>query len=1292
MSISESGQYDLLDQLAEEFAARVRRGERPSLEEYADRYPELADEIRGLFPAMVQVEQAGGVRQGGEDTEEFRSANSLLRQLGDYRIVRQIGRGGMGVVYEAEQISLGRRVALKVLPGQVSRDRVVLERFRREARAAARLHHTNIVPVYEVGRDGDVAFYTMQFIQGQGLDQVIDELARLRARDREPVRNDHAGSGGAVKPTITIQNVGAAASGPQDRKVGQVAESLLGGRLGTGRLVSSAAAASATTEDAGTGPSDFGATTDPESRDSGRYSTGTPPAADVSGSAVLPGGSAVSAVESSSRRTPYFRSVAQIGRQVTQGLAHAHARGVVHRDIKPSNLLLDTAGVVWITDFGLAKAEEDGLTATGDILGTLRYMAPERFRGEGDSRADIYALGLTLYELLTLRPAFETSDRLKLIERIKTEDPARPRSLDVRIPRDLETIVLKASDKDPARRYATAEAMAEDLRRFLADEPIQARRISGAEWAWRWCRRNPGLASVSALFILALVATAAIALAFAAYQARNAHQQTLAAGRELGLRKNSEVLLARVALKEGVSRCEQSDVGHGLLWLARALEFAPADQPDLQREIRLNIDRWSRSAPHLRYTREFSKSVNAVAISPDGTRALAGSADGTAQLWELASGRPIAPAMRHGGSVLAVAFSPDGTLAVTASADSRARLWKSDTGQEVSPALDHGGPIECVDFSPDGRHLATAGTNRCARLWDLSNGHSIALSRGPDAPEPPGEIIRWYVRFAPDGKRLITTRSDWSHGRHAISQLWAVPTGAPIGPEMNHDSVFIWAMTFDPEGERVLAAGNDGTAWLWEVATGTRKVGPFRHLDAVSAAAFGPDGRSFATGCGDGTICVWDPVILDKRSSTFLHPQRCTIVGVAFRDDGRWLLSAGGDGVARLWDPVGGRPLGGPCLHREPLKCAAMDPRGRWILTGGEDGVARVWEAPTSVSLLPAMSRANWGIRALAFSPDGSTILTGNDVGDVMLWDAAGAVEIRPPLMSPGAILSVAFSPDGHVFATAGQKQPLRIFDRQTGRLIHKLGDPADLTGLAFRPDGTLLAGGEDGKARLWDLGPRRPIGPDLVHGGAIRAVAISPDGRLAVTAGDDGRVLIWSLGTNQPVSALEHPARVRDVAFAATDASLLTGCDDGKVRLWDVGSRRLLHEFVLGTPVNAVAASPDGRTLAAGGSDRTVSLWDAADGQLLDRKSERQSGFVHDLAYRPDGQAIAIGLGDGTTGLADVAYPVEGGIDELGLWSQVTTNSRLDDEGNLVRLDHRAWSEARRALAALQSRSPPTR
>ena len=216
--------------------------------------------------------------------------------------------------------------------------------------------------------------------------------------------------------------------------------------------------------------------------------TEAPPASDPApaavssppSSVVLPGGSQLSAVESG--RRSFFRSAAHIGRQVAAGLAYAHARGIVHRDIKPSNLLLDTEGVVWITDFGLAKASDDGLTQTGDILGTLRYMAPERFRGEGDGRADVYALGLTLYELLTLRPAFDSPDRLKLIEQIKTEDPPRPRTLDPRIPRDLETIVLKAIDKDPKGRYPTADALAEDLRRFLADEQRGTRRWRGVVW------------------------------------------------------------------------------------------------------------------------------------------------------------------------------------------------------------------------------------------------------------------------------------------------------------------------------------------------------------------------------------------------------------------------------------------------------------------------------------------------------------------------------------------------------------------------------------------------------------------------------------------------------------------------------------------------------------------------------------------------------------------------------------------------------------------------------------------
>jgi hypothetical protein len=525
---------DPFEVVAESFLARYRAGERPSIEDLAARHPELAGPIRKLLPALVRVErdlsvapEPGPVSNGERSPPVLAPGQS--RRLGDYRILREVGRGGMGVVYEAEQVSLGRRVALKVLPHQVAHDPRALERFRREAKAAARLHHTNIVPVFEVGCEGHVAFYAMQFIQGEGLDQVIDELGRLRDRSGKSAGNRAAESGRPMRPGVGDETASMSEAGPRNRELVEVAESLLGGRLRTEGLGSAAGAAGAANEAARTRPFDPAATTADEEQNTVRHLPEASPAADGSSSAVLPGRAEIATTAFSGRRPPFFRRVAQIGRQAAQGLAYAHSRGVIHRDIKPSNLLLDHAGVVWITDFGLAKAEDDGLTATGDILGTLRYMAPERFRGGGDARADIYALGQTLYELLTLRPAFATSDRLEMIERIKIEEPARPRSLDARIPRDLETIVLKAIEKDPTARYQTAEAMAEDLQRFLADEPIKARQISTSERSWRWARRNPAIATLAGVITgLLVVATVGSLLAANRFANMASRQRDLA--------------------------------------------------------------------------------------------------------------------------------------------------------------------------------------------------------------------------------------------------------------------------------------------------------------------------------------------------------------------------------------------------------------------------------------------------------------------------------------------------------------------------------------------------------------------------------------------------------------------------------------------------------------------------------------------------------------------------------------------------------------------------------------------
>jgi serine/threonine protein kinase/tetratricopeptide (TPR) repeat protein len=466
-----SDDRDPVERLADSFLARFRRGERPSIEDYVAQHPDLADEIRELLPALVALEQdmsidapsTGQVASGGPKT-----SSATPEQLGEYLILREIGRGGMGVVYEASQQSLGRHVALKVLPG-AGLAGTHLERFRLESRAAARLHHTNIVPVFGVGEANGVHYYAMQFIQGQGLDVVIDELNRQRYATAERVREES-------KTALRA-----------------VTEGLIADQF-----------ADATTQRTETSGSAVG---DP-----------APRAVNFSKSAASsPAHSELSSAKSEGH---FYRAAARIGLQVAEALSYAHGQGILHRDIKPSNLILDIKGVIWVTDFGLAKSEgADGPTQTGDIVGTLRYMAPERFDGWSDPRTDVYALGATLYELLTLRPVYEESNRARLIEKVLHDAPSSPRKHDRKIPKDLETIVLKSLSREPSARYHTAEAMAEDLRRFLADKPILARRTGALEKTWRWCRRNPVVAGMAATLLVVFV-TAFTAVTAALIQAR----------------------------------------------------------------------------------------------------------------------------------------------------------------------------------------------------------------------------------------------------------------------------------------------------------------------------------------------------------------------------------------------------------------------------------------------------------------------------------------------------------------------------------------------------------------------------------------------------------------------------------------------------------------------------------------------------------------------------------------------------------------------------------------------------
>jgi serine/threonine protein kinase/Tfp pilus assembly protein PilF len=533
--LNSSSEPDLLGQLAEEFLERYRRGERPALTEYTARHPELAEQIRELFGALVLMEDVRPVPATVVDAAKGAPAGTGAPQrLGEYRIVREIGRGGMGVVYEAVQESLGRRVALKVLPAGALGDARHVERFQREARAAARLHHSNIVPVFAVCQDSGTHYYVMQYIEGRPLDEVLAELRRLRAeggRQTAPLALD-------TSAAADVASGAAPSDEAASRYCASLARSLWQGQ--------------------------FRAASRPDGR--------APDPAEPAPAASSPSGSAPTSGLLADPHGPFAQRVAQLGIQVAEALEYAAAQGVLHRDVKPSNLLLDVFGTVWLTDFGLAKAAgTPDLTRPGDLLGTLRYMAPERFDGRADVRSDVYALGLTLYELLALRPAFAAQDQAELIRQISAAEVPRLDRLDRRPPRDLVTIVHKAMAREPAARYQSAAALAEDLRRFVENRSIVARRASLAEQTWRWCRRNPTVAGLLA----ALLALVTVAVGGGLWLER---QQAEQRGRA---REAVEAALAQVP---GLRRHGRWSEAHAILTQARSrLDDAGSD--DLRRRL-----------------------------------------------------------------------------------------------------------------------------------------------------------------------------------------------------------------------------------------------------------------------------------------------------------------------------------------------------------------------------------------------------------------------------------------------------------------------------------------------------------------------------------------------------------------------------------------------------------------------------------------------------------------------------------------------------------------------------------